>query len=83
MSDSGPRHYDGLGYKPKYFLGDRVHGKWNGIPYTGTVAIDSLVDPSEGPYVLIFLDLPIALDSEVYGIIRALPKEVKRLKRLD
>lgn len=46
-------------YKHKYNLGDRVRGIWNGVPFAGSVAIDTLVDEYEGPYVMVFTDLPV------------------------
>ena len=52
-------------YKPKYFLGDRVIGKWNKIPFVGTVANDSVVSDSEGPKISIFLDLPIKYKNNI------------------
>ena len=30
-------------YKPKYFLGDRVFGYWNKIPFIGTVGNDTVI----------------------------------------
>lgn len=53
----------------KYHMGDRVRGLWNGIPFSGTVAVDHLVYEDVGPRVSIFLDLPIKLDSAVHSMI--------------
>lgn len=56
-------------YKPKYKIGDRVHGFWNKIPFRGSVANDSLVSEEVGPTISIFLDLPIQHKNTVYNII--------------
>lgn len=56
-------------YKPKYKMGDRVHGLWNKIPFRGSVANDSLVSEEVGPTVSIFLDLPIVHKDSIHNII--------------
>lgn len=56
-------------YKPKYFLGDRVRGFWNNIPFSGSVANDSQVDDSQEPKVSVFLDLPIKHGTGYHTII--------------
>jgi hypothetical protein len=67
-------------YKPKYFLGDRVTGKWNKIPFVGTVANDSVVSDTEGPKISIFLDLPIKYKNNIHTIIVAKHRDVKYFK---
>jgi hypothetical protein len=67
-------------YKPKYFLGDRVTGKWNKIPFVGTVANDSVVSDNEGPKISIFLDLPIKYKNNIHTIIVAKHRDVKYFK---
>lgn len=68
-------------YLPKYKIGDRVRGIWNGIPFTGDVAIDTMVDEYEGPYVIVFSDLPIRDESEtVYNIIKCKHYDIETLK---
>ena len=74
------RYFDSIAHKPKYFLGDRVYGKWNGIPYVGTVGIESLLSLDEGPYVIVLLDLPIVRGDKIHNIVRVSPKDVRRLK---
>jgi len=66
-------------YKPKFFIGDRVFGHWNKIPFIGTVGNDGLVSESEGPKVSIFLDLPILYQGQVKKIIVVKPKDIKKL----
>ena len=67
-------------YQPTYFLGDRVEGKWNGIPFIGTIANDGHVYVGKGPQVSIFVDLPIQYDGKVYRIITAKHEDIKRRK---
>ncbi len=66
-------------YKPRWFIGDRVSGKHNGIPFIGTVGNDSLVSLEEGPRVSVFLDLPMRVGSTVKNIVIVKPKDLKRL----
>ena len=65
---------------PKFFLGDRVYGKWNGIPFVGTVAIDNLVNETEGRIVHIFVDLPIKYKNSWYRQISTRQKNISLLK---
>ena len=51
-------YFDKIAYKPKWFIGDRVYGKWNKIPFVGTVGNDSCPD-GVTPRVSVHLDLPI------------------------
>lgn len=67
-------------YQAKWLIGDRVEGKWNKIPFVGTVANDHLVNEEEGPKVSVFLDLPILYKNEVYTIITLKPKDLKARK---
>ena len=53
----------------KYHLGDRVRGFWNGVPFSGTVAVDHIVYENVGHEVSVFLDLPIVYDNKSYSII--------------
>ena len=67
-------------YKPTYFLGDRVFGKWNKIPFIGTVGNDTLISELEGPRISIHLDLPIVLTGKEHNVIIVKHKDVKPLK---
>ena len=67
-------------YKPTYFLGDRVFGKWNKIPFIGTVGNDTLISELEGPRISIHLDLPIVLTGKEHSVIIVKHKDVKPLK---
>jgi hypothetical protein len=67
-------------YKPKYFIGDRVQGKWNGIPFRGTVGNDTLISEIEGPRISVFSDLPIKYKGTYYSVIIVKHKDVKEFK---
>ena len=70
-------------YKPKYFLGDRVYGKYKNIPFVGTVAIDNMVSEEVGPQVKVFLDLPIKINDTYIDMISLKPSQVKPLKEYN
>jgi uncharacterized protein YifN (PemK superfamily) len=72
-------YFEKNAYKPKYFLGDRVYGKWNKIPFIGTVGNDRLVSLEDGPEITILLDLPIMLDKKIHNVIIVKHKDIKRL----
>jgi hypothetical protein len=67
-------------YKPKWFIGDRVEGKWNGIPFVGSVGNDGLVSELEGSKVSVHVDLPILYKGKIHNIIFLKPKELKARK---
>ena len=64
----------------KWFLGDRVFGYWNKIPFIGTVANDNVIDEKVGPVVSIFLDLPLIYKKDIITFIRVKQKDITRLK---
>lgn len=66
--------------QPVWHIGDRVSGKWNKIPFIGTVGNDNMVSELEGPRVTIFLDLPIKYSDKVHTIVIVKQKDIKRLK---
>lgn len=65
-------------YKPKYYLGDRIIGKWNKIPFVGTVGNDSVVSEDDGPRISVMLDLPIKHRGEIKTIIWCKHKDVRK-----
>lgn len=65
-------------YQPTYFIGDRVRGKWNGIPFIGTVGNDSVVSETEGPKISVFLDLPIKYNETVHNVIFVKHKDISK-----
>ena len=73
-------YFEANRYKPTWFIGDRVEGKWNKIPFVGTVGNDSLVSEREGPRVSVFLDLPIQHEGSVRQVIFVKPNDLKARK---
>ena len=72
-------YFNRIGYKPTWFIGDRVSGKWNKIPFIGTVGNDTVISEIEGPRVTVHLDLPIKYQDEIKRLIIVKPKDLKRL----
>lgn len=70
-------YFNSRAYEPKYHLGDRVFGRWNRIPFIGTVGVDHIVSLERGPEVAIFLDLPIVKDGTTHSIIVVKHKDIK------
>lgn len=73
-------YFERNAYKPKYFLGDRVFGRWNKIPFVGTVGNDTVISEVEGPRISILLDLPIKVDKAIHNVIIVKHKDIKPLK---
>lgn len=65
--------------KAVWFIGDRVFGRWNKIPFIGTVGCDNMISELEGPRVSIHLDLPIKYKDKVHTIIFVKQKDIKKL----
>lgn len=76
-------YFERIGYKPKYWIGDRVFGHYKKIPFVGTVGNDTLINEIEGPRISIFLDLPMKVDKEYRSVIIVKHKDIKRLKSMD
>jgi hypothetical protein len=76
-------YFNRIGYKPKYWIGDRVFGNWNKIPFIGTVGNDTLINEIEGPRISIHLDLPIKRDKVLHNIIIVKHKDIKLLKTYE
>jgi hypothetical protein len=70
-------------YQAKYSLGDRIIGKWNKIPFVGTVGNDTLINEEEGPRISVHLDLPIKYEDVVHNFIIVKHKDVKRLPSIE
>jgi hypothetical protein len=67
-------------YSGKYSIGDRVIGKWNKIPFVGTVGNDTLINELEGPRISVCLDLPIKYKDEIHRVIIVKHKDVTLFK---
>jgi hypothetical protein len=68
------------GYRATYIIGDRVRGRWNGIPFTGTVGNDRLISELAGPEITVHLDLPIQYQDQVHTFIIVKHSNIQLLK---
>jgi hypothetical protein len=73
-------YFNRIGYKPKYWIGDRVMGRWNKIPFVGTVGNDTLISEIEGPRITIHLDLPFKYKGVIYQYITVKHNDIKPYK---
>ncbi len=76
-------YFERNAYKPKYQIGDRVFGRWNGIPFIGSVGNDSVVSLQEGPRITVTLDLPIQFDNSLKHVIIVKHKDIKPLRNFE
>lgn len=68
----------------KWTFGERVFGKFNGIPFVGTTGGEGMVNETEGSLVTVFIDLPIKAKGVWHTtFIKVKPKELKRLTSMD
>ena len=72
-------YFNEKGYKPRYWIGDRVFGHWNKIPFVGTVGNDTVINEAHGPQISIHLDLPIRFRDKTHNIIIVKHKDIKKL----
>ena len=68
------------GYKPTYFIGDRVFGHWNDIPFIGSVGNDTIISEIEGPRISVMPDLPIRYEGKTHNVIIVKHKQINKLK---
>jgi hypothetical protein len=68
------------GYQCVYHIGDRVRGRWNGIPITGTVGNDRLISLAQGPEITLCLDLPVLFENQWHRFIVVRHNDVEPLK---
>lgn len=69
---------------PKYQIGDRVIGKYHGIPFVGTVGCDNMVNETIGPMVTVFLDLPLKhKDTVHFTFVKVKYKDIKKLPAFE
>jgi len=67
-------------YQAKWDIGDRVTGKWNKIPFVGSVGNDRQLNDRDGPEITVHLDLPIKYQGEVHNFIIVKHKDIKAFK---
>lgn len=73
-------YFETVSYKATYHIGDRILGRYKGVPFIGTVGNDTQLNPTDGPYVSVHLDLPIKIDDVVKDVIIVKHHEINRLK---
>jgi len=73
-------YFNQVGYQPTYHIGDRVFGRWNRIPFVGTVGNDRLINHTDGPEITVHLDLPIKHKDQVYVFLIVKHAEIKLYK---
>lgn len=73
-------YFNEKGYKPTYFIGDRVFGSWNNIPFIGSVGNDTIISEIEGPRISIMPDLPIRHEGKTHNVIIVKHKQINKLK---
>ena len=73
-------YFEANRYHGKWNMGDRVIGKWNKIPFVGTVGNDRQINDRDGPEVTVHLDLPIKYQDKVYYVIVVKHKDIKAFK---
>jgi hypothetical protein len=67
--------------KAKFTFGDRVCGKYHGIPFVGTAGGDVMVNEADGPMVTVFVDLPLKHNDVVHHtFIKVKQRDVRFLK---
>lgn len=64
----------------KYHIGDRVEGKYNGIPFVGTVLLEHIVGEDQISVAHINLDLPLKHQEKWLNMISVSPKTIKYRK---
>jgi len=73
-------YFEANRYHGRWSIGDRVIGKWNKIPFVGSVGNDRQLNDRDGPEVTIHLDLPIKYQDQVHRIIVVKHKDIKEFK---
>lgn len=68
-----------IGYRGTYDIGDRVFGRWNKIPFVGTVGNDRLINHIDGPEVTVHLDLPFKFKETIYQFLIVKHKDIKQI----
>lgn len=63
--------------KAKYNYGNRVFGRWNKVPFIGSVIRE------EDKVVLVQTDLPLKHNDQIHNILKVSQKDVTLLKNYD
>lgn len=73
-------YFEANRYHGKWNIGDRVTGKWNKIPFVGSVGNDRQLNDRDGPEITVHLDLPIKYQGNIHNIIVVKHKDIKAYK---
>jgi hypothetical protein len=73
-------YFEANRYHGKWNIGDRVFGKWNKIPFVGSVGNDRQLNDRDGPEITVHLDLPIKYQGKIHNIIVVKHKDIKEYK---
>ena len=80
MSASLAKYFSENRPQPYWKGGERVFGKYNNIPFIGSVGYENMRNMDEGLMALVHLDLPLK-DGDVWRtIIRVKPRSLKLRK---
>lgn len=71
-------YFNRIGYQSQYDIGDRVFGRWNKIPFVGTVGNDRVIN-NNGPEITVHLDLPIKYNNEIKNFIIVRHADIKQI----
>jgi hypothetical protein len=63
--------------RPRYNSGDRVSGRWNAIPFVGSVVRDTK------PTVLVHTDLPVQFEGNVHYVLSVKQTDVTRRQVIE
>jgi hypothetical protein len=65
--------------KAQWQFGDRVKGKYHGVPFVGTCGGEVMVNETQGPLTTVFIDLPFKVkDTWHKTFIKVKPKDLTR-----
>jgi hypothetical protein len=65
----------------KWNFGDRVCGKFHGVPFVGTCGGEGMVNEEQGSLVTVFIDLPIKHKDQVHTtFIKVKPSALRSLE---
>lgn len=73
-------YFERQAYQHIYDMGDRVKGKYQGIPFFGTVGNDRLINHERGPEVTVHLDLPMQTEQGIRYVLLVKHADIERTK---
>jgi hypothetical protein len=73
-------YFASIAYQPKYKIGARIRGTYQGIPIRGSVFNDTLVCLDDGPYVTVHLDLPVQVAGKLLSVVKCSHDQVSPVK---